>query len=273
MSITSVNISPPNQKSPLTWIHVGAPTYKEITKLNEKEQFHEIILEDLRELNSENKVDYYEDERVVSISLNFPKYKKSIRKYVLNACILIVEENKVISVSRFNSSHIQLLQEQAKKGSKKWENSFDIAYDIIDIMYDKSIRGLGKASREIVSLQESVMYSNTLQKTFLENLMNKKINMIILQHIFRPQREVLHEIKKNMKRLYNHDQEEKQEIRLYVDDLDAKLDKIINTISVMFETARSLTDTYNSLMNVQTNTIITILTIFTAATGIMAVIV
>ena len=117
------------------------------------------------------------------------------------------------------------------------------------------------------------MYSKSMKRSFLEELMTKKVNMVILQHTFRPQRELLHEIKRDVKKLYNRDNEQADEFFLYVDDLDSKLNKIINNTSVLFETVRSLTDTYDGLMNMQTNNIITTLTIFTAVTGIMAVIV
>ncbi|MBP7885242.1 hypothetical protein KAZ93_03725 [Patescibacteria group bacterium] len=59
---------------------------------------------------------------------------------------------------------------------------------------------------------------------------------------------------------------------MYVDDLDAKLDNIIDQTSLLYETIKSLSDTYRSLIDLQTNQIVTRLTMVTVATGIMSVV-
>lgn len=257
------------------WTHLSEPSREDILKMNQKYNFHELLLEDLLELNSENKVELYEGESVV-ITVNFPKYNQKVQKYLLNSFVIVIGKDYIISVSRFHSSNVQRLVAKLKNSEmvkQDLETTFDVAYEIIDVMYDKTIRGLSKASKEVLKLQETIMYSKKLQRKYLEELMTKKVNMVILQHTFRPQREVLHEMKRDVIKLYKSNKDDTEEVVLYVDDLDSKLDKIINNISVLFETVRSLTDTYNSLMNIKTNNIITLLTIFTAVTGIMAVIV
>jgi magnesium transporter len=59
---------------------------------------------------------------------------------------------------------------------------------------------------------------------------------------------------------------------VYFEDLVYKLDKIMNTLSVWFENIDSLSDTYNSLMNIKTNSMIGVLTIFAAITWILTLI-
>lgn len=59
---------------------------------------------------------------------------------------------------------------------------------------------------------------------------------------------------------------------MYFEDLESKLDKIMNTTLILYETTQSLTETYDALMNIQTNTIIRVLTILTAITGILTLI-
>jgi magnesium transporter len=56
---------------------------------------------------------------------------------------------------------------------------------------------------------------------------------------------------------------------VYFENLEAKLEKIINGTLILYETIQSLTDTHDAMLNLQTNSIIRILTIFTALTGIM----
>jgi Mg2+ and Co2+ transporter CorA len=58
----------------------------------------------------------------------------------------------------------------------------------------------------------------------------------------------------------------KEDLDVYFEDLEHKFEKIMNTIGISFENTESLADTYNSLMNIKTNAMITVLTIFSAIT-------
>ena len=127
-------------------------------------------------------------------------------------------------------------------------------------MYDKSIKTLTQSSKDVVNLEEQLFKSNKLEKTLLENLTIKKRNIVSLKHIFTPHREILEELQKALPKFY------KEDLDVYFEDLEYKLDKIINTISVSFENVESLAETYNSLMNIKTNSMISVLTIFSAIT-------
>jgi len=59
---------------------------------------------------------------------------------------------------------------------------------------------------------------------------------------------------------------------VYFEDLAYKIDKILNTVEIIHEDIESLYDTYNAMVNMRTNTIITVLTTFTALMGIMTLI-
>lgn len=96
--------------------------------------------------------------------------------------------------------------------------------------------------------------------------MGKKINMITLQHIFRPQRQTLHEFKSILKNILRTDREEVEDAKLYIEDLDAKLDKILDNISLNYESLKSLAETYSSLIDLQTNKTISRLTVVTVGT-------
>lgn len=96
--------------------------------------------------------------------------------------------------------------------------------------------------------------------------------MVVLQHIFRPQRQLINELKTAFKKILHTDREEMEDVRLYVEDLDSKLDKILDNISLNYESLKSLTETYRSLIDLQTNTTLTRLTFVTVVTGLMAVV-
>ncbi|MBP7885243.1 hypothetical protein KAZ93_03730 [Patescibacteria group bacterium] len=46
-----------------------------------------------------------------------------------------------------------------------------------------------------MTLQDHLEKPSMLTRKTLEDLMGKKINIVVLQHIFRPQRQLLHELK------------------------------------------------------------------------------
>ena len=78
--------------------------------------------------------------------------------------------------------------------------------------------------------------------------------------MFFPHKDILAELQKALPKFY------KEDLDVYFEDLDYKLDKIMTTIAVGFENIESLADTYNSLMNIKTNSMISLLTIFAAIT-------
>jgi magnesium transporter len=259
-----------------TWIHLKNATKIEIEEIQKRYDFHDLIMEDIIELSSENKVEYYEEDNAVTLLMNFPKYDTNTEKYIHNPFVIVVSDNYILSVSKYHSIYIDQLADMAQQKTYLADDdstpTFDLVYDIIDIMYDKSVKGLVKASQDVLNLQDNLETHKDINKDLLEDLMGKKINMITLQHIFRPQRQTLHEFKAILKKILRTDKEEVEDARLYIEDLDAKLDKILDSISLNYESLKSLAETYSSLIDLQTNKTISRLTTATVGTGIMAVV-
>ncbi len=264
------------QQPEFTWIHLKNSTRSELENIQKEYDFHELIMEDLIELSWENKVEYYEDDDAVTILLNFPKYDVKTEKYIHNPFVIVVSHSFVLSIWKYNSRHIDTLAKLAQQKTYLADDNstptFDLVYDIIDTMYDKSVKWLNKASQDVLHLQDHIETHKDIDKDLLEDLMGKKINMITLQHIFRPQRQTLHEFKAILKKVLRTDREEVEDARLYIEDLDAKLDKILDNISLNYESLKSLAETYSSLIDLQTNKTISRLTVVTVGTGFMAVI-
>lgn len=264
------------QQPQFTWIHLKNAIKSEIEGIQKEYDFHELIMEDIVELSGENKVEYYEEDKVVTLLMNFPKYDTKTQKYIHNPFVVIVSESYVLSISKYHSRHIDKLAILANQKTYLEEDdstpTFDLVYDIIDIMYDKSVKWLTRASQDVLTLQDHIETHKDIDKNLLEDLMAKKINMITLQHIFRPQRQTLQEFKTILKKIIRIDRDEVENVKLYVEDLDAKLDKILDNISLNYESLKSLAETYSSLIDLYTNKIISRLTIVTVATWFMAVV-
>lgn len=217
----------------------------------------------------QHKIDQYDD--VIFVVLNFPKYNVLNKKYVLNEFNIIMWKDYIITLSRYEASHVAKIIAQYKddlaESDVHDEEAFKISpyyilYTIIDAMYDKTIKAQWNASRDLVMLEWS-MTDNHITKEVIEGLMKKKANAAFLKYTFLPQKEILREMQKVCSGFYEWD------LDVYFEDLDYKLDKIINTTLILYETIQSLTDTYDAMLNLQTNSIIRVLTVFTAITWIL----
>lgn len=132
------------QQPEFTRIHLKNATRSELENIQKEYDFHELIMEDLIELSGENKVEYYEEDNAVTLLLNFPKYDVKTEKYIHNPFVIVVSHSYVLSIGKYNSRHIDNLAKVAQqKTYLQHDNStptFDLVYDIIDTMYDKSVK-------------------------------------------------------------------------------------------------------------------------------------
>lgn len=253
------------------WISLFDPEKKEINDLVKKYDLHELIEEDLFELTNQEKIDVYED--YMFIVLNFPKYNSDIKKYSLNEFSIILGKNIIVTMTKFDTNHINSIIEEYSEELKTRESDeefkispYYILYKVLDTMYDKSIKMLNKSSKDVVALEEQLFSSSKLEKKLLEDLTIKKRNIVWLKHMFIPHKEILEELQKTLPKFY------KEDLDVYFEDLEYKLEKIMNTIAVSFENIESLAETYNSLMTIKTNSMIGVLTIFTALTWVLTLI-
>lgn len=249
-------------------IHLSDPHKDELTQLVQTYDFHELIQEDIFEVTNQEKIDVYEE--FMFIVLNFPKYQLEYSKYFLNEFSIILGKNVIVTMTKFDTNHIQsIIKEYSQElETRDSDEEFKISpyyilYKILDTMYDKSIKMLTKSSKDVMKLEEQVFTSNKLDKSLLENLTIKKRNIVWLKHMFFPHKDILAELQKALPKFY------KEDLDVYFEDLDYKLDKIMTTIAIGFENIESLADTYNSLMNIKTNSMISLLTIFAAITWVL----
>lgn len=252
-------------------IHLFEPQKDEISELVQKYDLHELIEEDLFELTNQEKIDIYED--YMFIVVNFPKYNIETKKYLLNEFSIVLGKNIIITMTKFDTNHIKTIIDEYSEELTTRESDEDfkispyyILYKVLDTMYDKSIKMLTNSSKDVALLEDQLFSSHKLEKNLLENLTIKKRNVVSLKHTFAPHREIIDELQNALPKFY------KEDLDVYFEDLEYKLEKIMNTIAISFENAESLADTYNSLMNIKTNSMIGVLTIFAAITWILTMI-
>ena len=253
------------------WIYLFDPQKEEINDLVEEYDLHELIEEDLFELTNQEKIDIYEDHMFVV--LNFPKYNAITKKYLQNEFSIILGKDRIMTMTKYDTNHVTSIIKEYSEELKTRDSDeefkispYYILYKVLDTMYDKTIRMLKKSATDVSLLEEQLFASSKLERVLLEELMIKKRNVVWLKHTFTPHMEILEELQNTLPKFY------KEDLDVYFEDLIYKLDKIMNTLSVWFENIDSLSDTYNSLMNIKTNSMIGVLTIFAAITWVLTLI-
>ena len=246
----------------IKWIHYEWPKKDELLEIAEEYDLHEIVTEDIIDPNTQDKVDNYED--LIFMVLHFPKYDLSNKRYKSNEFNFILWKDFIITITSIPSNNIERIRAEYIDEAKESEDDekykitpYYIMYKIIDTMYDKGIINLIKSNRDILGIEEQVFAHNWAKKELLENIMIKRRNLIFLKHNFIFHWEILEEVQKSIEKLYEW------QLDLYFEDLIYKLDKIDNSIDVQSKNMSSLTDAYNSLMNIKLNSILTKLTVFT----------
>lgn len=254
------------------WIHLQNPKRHELLEIWEELDLHEIIIEDILEYWTQDKIDNYDNN--IFMIFHFPKYDEKQKRYIWNELSVILGKDYIVTITSHQTNHIDKIRDEYIKETSDLENPerykispYYILFKILDIMFDKTLRILTKSTKDIIFLEEEIFSKNWLNKKVLEEMMIKRRNVVFLKHLFLPQEEIILELQKTTEKFYNW------QLDLYFEDLQYKLDKINNNISILTENLNSLSEIYNNLMNIRLNWVISKLTAFTLIIWVMTLIV
>jgi magnesium transporter len=255
----------------VTWIHLMDPSHEEIEEIVQKYDVHDIIEEDIHSTNTQDKIDVYDD--YLFLVVNFPKYDRVQGKYFANEFNIILGKKFIVTITNYDTNHIDTIKKQFqddledKEKDEEYKLSpYYVLYRVLDVMYDKTLNGLNKFVRDLHALEDQLFQHERLNQKLLAWLLMKRRNSIFLKHLMLPQAEILQELHHATVKFYGGD------LDVYFEDLEYKMDKVMRAIETISENASSLASTYNALANIQTNEVISMLTIFTVMMGIFAVI-
>ena len=251
-----------------TWIHLVDPDTKEIDRLVDKYDLHEIIEQDFLDFTTQDKIDVYDD--CLFLVLRFPKYNTKTKKHFANHMHAILWKNFIITVTSHVTSNVEKIQDQyrleiaeAEDDEKFKLSPYYILYKIIDAMYDKVLTWMTKFSQDLVKIEDQAMDSSSIKEDILSELLVKKRSVVLMKHIISPHSEILSELQTATMNFYQWD------LDVYFEDLQYKTDKILSLVSIARENTESLFDVVDTLTTMKTNNIISILTIFTVLLWIL----
>ncbi len=246
----------------VSWIHFENPKKSELLEIGETYDLHEIILDDIVEYGVQDKIDTYDNH--IFMVFHFPKYDERQKRYISNEFSIILWKNFIITITSQKTNHIEKIREEYLEETRDLEDPekykispYYILYKILDVMFDKTLKILTKSTKDIMLLEEDIFSNEWLSKKLLEQLMVKRRNLVFLKHLFIPQAELIAELQKTIEKFYDW------QLDLYFEDLMYKLDKIENQINILTKNISSLSEIYNSLMNIKLNSLIGTLTVLT----------
>lgn len=251
-----------------TWIHLVDPDKKQIDKLVDKYNLHEIIEQDFLDFTTQDKIDTYDD--CLFLVMRFPKYNTKTKKHFANQMHAILWKNFIITVTSYVTNNVEKIQEQYRKEIAEAEDDekfklspYYILYKIIDAMYDKVLTWMTKFSQDLVKIEDNAMDENSVTPEILSELLIKKRSAVLMKHIITPHSEILSELQTATMNFYEWD------LDVYFEDLQYKTDKILSLVSIAYENTESLFDMSDTLTTIKTNKTISILTIFTVLLWIL----
>jgi len=252
----------------ITWTHLVDPDKKQIDKLVDKYDLHEIIEQDFLDFTTQDKIDTYDD--CLFLVMRFPKYNTKTKKHFANQMHAILGKNFIITVTSHTTSNVEKIQNQYREEIAEAEDDekfklspYYILYKIIDVLYDKVLTWMTKFSQDLVKIEDEAMDANSITQDIISELLAKKRSAVLMKHIITPHTEILTELQTATMKFYQWD------LDVYFEDLLYKTDKILSIVSIAHENTESLFDVLDTLTTMRTNNIISILTIFTVLLWIL----
>jgi|BioPla2DNA2_1021312.scaffolds.fasta_scaffold02035_10 magnesium transporter len=248
-----------NMKKTLTidktkWICWQTPEQDDIEKLSKQYNFHEMIKENMLDINAESKFSTIDDNFFMALA--FTKYLKSKSKYVFNELDIVIWKDYIITTTWLFSEKLDMVFNQMSHESKDIKNSYKsspyfILYKIIDVFYDKTLNSLDKSAKKLLNMELNIWKN---ERDFVSELISEDLNKIFVKHNFISQEDVIDELIEHLNVIHE------KRLIIYFNNLRQKLTKIIRTIESLEEKNDSLISAYNTYLSIKSNKSITRLT-------------
>ncbi len=238
------------------WLDRVNPPLDEIDAVMSKYDFHELDRDAILEANQYARLDSYDE--YIFLVLHFPKYDANSERYIHNELNIFISRDYLITFRYYQSSTMRRLygQYEANVKNGKIDSPAILLYAIIEAYLDKTMKMLELFSKDLKVLERELFTAKGTET--IRNIMTKKRNIITLKHMMKPQILVLRMIESQMKQRFS------DEVELYFENLEDKLDKIFSEIQLLQENIDSMEDTLKSIFELDSNTTIRYLTIFSA---------
>lgn len=248
----------------LKWIDAVDINKDEIIKILNAYDFHELDIEASLEGNQKARIDVYDDYSF--LVFHFPKYNPIRKLYELNEYNIFLGKDFLITFRDFHWNQVDNIFDYYKNKKnlnilKEDEEEIKITtgyilYEIIQTMLEKMFRVTRLNNKEVKILENQVFENNDYN--LVRDIMIKKRNIILLKNLFKPQVMLFKQLEFAINKMYEW------EMEVYFEDLEDKLDQILLDLNILQEYIESVEDAFKTMLDIKTNSIIKLLTIFSA---------
>ena len=248
----------------LKWIDAVDLNKDEILRILEPYDFHELDIEASLEWNQKARIDVYDNYSF--LVFHFPKYNTIRKIYELNEYNIFLWRDFLITFRDFHWNHIDSIFEYYKDQKNLTElveddeeikvTTWYILYEIIQTMLEKMFIVARINNKEIKALELKVFESDDYN--LVRDIMMKKRNIILIKNMFKPQVSLFKQLEFVINKMYEW------EMEVYFEDLEDKLDQILSDMNMLQEYIDSVEDAFKTMLDIKTNSIIKLLTIFSA---------
>lgn len=238
-----------------TRICAQQPDKKTIDQLNTTYNLHEMVVEDILNVNAQSKINTSGEH--LFLALTFTKYLPEESKYIFNEMDAIIGKDFIITTTAVESDKLNTVFETINAEAKQTHthsyktSPYYILYRIIDAFYDKTLKSLTLSSQKLLDIQAQMTKNN---ENVIDELTNEDLNKIFVKHNFLSQEEIIDELIHHVQELHD------KHLTTYFNDLKPKLAKIIRTINVLTEKNDALLGAYNTFLSIRNNKSVTRLT-------------
>lgn len=240
------------ERESVTWIHIQGTTDKTtLLDLGNLFGLHTLALEDITNSGQRPKVDNFDDQLFIIMSL--PMIDDSVVK--IEQVSFFLGKGYVISFHEsetdpFVSVRNRLRNHAGKLRSKPADFLF---YTLLDIVIDQAFPLFESLGEDIEALEEELL--ETPSKSTLENIHNLKRHLLLLRRMLWPQREVVNFVIRNDQGLIDED------TIIYFHDCYDHTVQIMDILEAYRETTTNMLDVYLSSVSNRLNETMKVLTI------------
>ena len=250
--ITVDECKPFLEKKTVTWIHIqGHPSIDTLNYLGKSFDLHPLSLEDVHNTGQRPKVDDYNGQ--IFIILSLPTIKNG--HVSIEQISLFAGPDYVISFhsgmhDAFSTVRIRL---ENHLGKIRDRGADYLVYALLDTVIDEGFPVLESFGEEIELLEEELLETPT--KNTLKKLHNIKRELLLIRRMLWPQREILNALIRDESLLF------KEDTRIYLRDCYDHTIQILDLIETSRDMTASMLDVYLSSISYRLNDVMRVLTV------------
>ncbi len=254
--VKKIVASPKKSLAKNPWVDFINASLDEVEEVVKQYDFHPLDHEAILEENQYARIDTYDE--YIFMVLHFPKYEPNSERYVSNEFNIFISHEYLFTFRYYQTGTVKKLQDMYENwpNDKAYPNSGFILYEVIESLLEHVMRMLEKFHKDLKGIEKTLFISSG--PDLIREIMTKKRNIITLKHMISPQIGVMKLMRIRMAQMFG------EEVETYFENLEDKLDKIYSETLIIQENIDSMEDTLKSIFELQTNSTIKYLTIFSA---------